>query len=106
PRLRRYFRPCSAACAIRAPGGNWRAAENRTASTAPRLGRDGLLRFSRCHSGTRAPVLTAPPAAGFWAPKLSLSVATGGMLAAAGDCALTQRCHRQGWREEAGGAAR
>ena len=105
PRLRRYFPPCSAACAIRAPGGNWRVAENRMASTAPRLGRDGPLRFSRCHSGTRAPVLTAPPTAGFWAPKLSHSVAAGGMLAGRGDRAPIQRRHAKGG-ERSRGAAR
>src|SRR5205085_3377442 len=53
PRLRRYFRPCSAACAIRAPGENWRAAENRTASTAPWL--DGTDRLTSRRGAAAGP---------------------------------------------------
>jgi hypothetical protein len=53
PRLRRYFRPCSAACAIRAPGENWRAAENRAASTAPRL--DGTDRLASIRHQSECP---------------------------------------------------
>src|SRR5438132_11344168 len=47
------FPPCSAACAIRAPGENWRAAENRTASTAPRL--DGTDRLTSIRHQSECP---------------------------------------------------